>query len=75
MATGAVNTAVAELERNSPTSAVTRNTTINIAMGPSDPNVATSPCAIITVAPVLVSAVASGSIPAISTTVFQLIIR
>src|SRR5215470_15231488 len=75
MATGAMSTAVAELDRNSPTSAVTRNTTASMATGPSDPNAVTSPCAISPVAPVFVSAVASGNIPPISTTVFQLMMR
>src|SRR5215831_12678941 len=75
MATGAIRTAVAELEMNNPTSAVTRNTAANIAKGPSGPNAAINPFAIIAVAPVFVSAVASGSIPAINTSVFQLMMR
>src|SRR5262250_2288540 len=58
MATGAISTAVAEFEMNSPTTAVTRNTAASIANGPSDPNRATIPCAAIAVAPVLDSAVA-----------------
>src|SRR6516164_6071453 len=75
MATGAISTAVAALEMNSPTTAVTRNTAASIANGPSDPNRATIPCAAICVAPVFDSAVASGKVPATSTTVFQLTIR
>src|SRR5690349_5738620 len=74
-ATGAIKTAVAELEMNSPTTAVTRNNTASIATDPSDPNALTIPCAISTVAPVFVRAVASGNMPAVSTTVFQLITR
>src|SRR5215467_13638514 len=53
MATGAISTAVAELEMNSPTTAVTKNTAASIAKGPSDPKRATIPCAAICVAPVL----------------------
>src|ERR1700737_3871227 len=64
MATGAINTAGAELEMNSPISAVTRNTAASIAKGPSDPKRATSPCAIIAVAPVFESAAATGKQPA-----------
>src|SRR6476661_5964921 len=71
IAIGPISTAVAELETNSPTIAVTTNTTASIAIGPSGPNAATSSFAIRSVAPVLVNAVASGSVPAISTTVFQ----
>src|SRR6516162_11086641 len=52
MATGAISTAVAEFEMNSPTTAVTRNTAASIAKGPSEPNRATIPCAAICVAPV-----------------------
>src|SRR6516162_5728099 len=75
IATGAISTAVAELEMNSPTTAVTKNTTASIANGPSDPDRATIPCAATAVAPVLDNAVASGKVPATSTTVFQLTIR
>src|ERR1700750_1070285 len=75
IATGAISTAVAALEMNSPTSAVTRNTAASIANGPSDPNRPTIPCAAICVAPVFESAVANGKVPATSTTVFQLTIR
>jgi hypothetical protein len=58
MATGAISTAVAELEMNSPTNEVTRNRAASIGNGPSDPSMATSPCAIIAVAPVFDNAVA-----------------
>src|SRR5215472_14241468 len=75
MATGAISTAVAELEMNNPTTAVTRNTAASIANGPSDPKRATMPCAAICVAPVFDSAVASGKVPATNTTVFQLTLR
>src|SRR5215468_5244974 len=75
MATGAISTAVAELEMKSPTTAVTRNTAASIANGPSEPNRSTIPCAAICVAPVFESAVASGKVPATSTTVFQLTTR
>src|SRR6516162_11531263 len=75
IATGAISTAVAALEMNSPTRAVTRNSPASIANGPSDPNAVISPLAISAVAPVFVSAVASGSMPAINTSVFQLMIR
>src|SRR5262245_38707912 len=75
MATGAINTAVAELEMNSPTNEVTKNTAASIGNGPSDPSMATSPCAIIAVAPVFDNAVASGKVPATTTTVFQLTAR
>src|SRR5664279_5418904 len=75
IATGAINTAVAALEMNRPTSAVTRNTTASIRMGPSDPNALTRSFAMRVVAPVFESAVASGSIPATTTSVVQLITR
>src|SRR5262249_46206078 len=75
MATGAIRTAVAELEMNNPTVAVTRNTAANIAKGPSGPKRPVNPCAIIVVAPVFDNAVASGKVPATNTTVFQLTMR
>src|SRR5512137_2443813 len=75
MATGAINRVVAAFERNSPISAAAPNTTISMAVGPAEPNAATSPLAITAVIPVLFSAVASGIIPATSTTVFQLTTR
>src|ERR1700749_2891545 len=64
IATGAISTAVAEFEMNSPTRGGIRKTVASTARGPRDPRAATIPVAIIAVAPVLASAVASGSVPA-----------
>src|SRR5215471_447054 len=75
IANGAISTAVAAFEMNSPTTAVTRNTAASIANGLSDPNKATIPCAATAVAPVFDNAVASGKVPATNTTVFQLTLR
>src|SRR6516162_7684966 len=75
IATGAISTAVAELEMNSPTREVTRKTVASTAKGPRDPRAATIPLAIIAVAPVFASAGASGRVPATRTTVFQLMMR
>ena len=63
------------MEMNKPASAVTRNTTASIRIGPSEPNAFTRSVAMRVVAPVLESAVARGSIPATTTSVVQLITR
>src|SRR5215470_14996199 len=75
IAIGAISTAVAEFEMNSPTRDVTRKRVARTPTGPRDPRAVTIPLAIIVVAPVLASAVASGRVPATRTTVFQLMMR